>query len=182
MKQPSIDWQAALSAARPLAADGRARALREPQAVDEVMQEVALAAVQSGGAAGRSGEGRAVAVSAGSACSRSSIGASAAGGGDWWDRMPTGAHRPMTGPAASRRSAGLAAGRGAAGAGAAGASQLPRRDAEILLLKYTENWSYHQIAAHLGIGHSAVEARLHRARGADAAGAGGAGCGGGGSR
>ena len=41
---------------------------------------------------------------------------------------------------------------------------LPRRDAEILLLKYTEDWSYHQIAAHLGIGHSAVEARLHRAR------------------
>ena len=42
--------------------------------------------------------------------------------------------------------------------------RLPPRDAEILLLKYTEDWSYHQIAAHLGIGHSAVEARLHRAR------------------
>lgn len=43
-------------------------------------------------------------------------------------------------------------------------SALPRKDAEILLLKYTEGWSYHQIAAHLGVGHSAVEARLHRAR------------------
>ncbi|HUY91047.1 MAG TPA: sigma-70 family RNA polymerase sigma factor [Pirellulales bacterium] len=42
--------------------------------------------------------------------------------------------------------------------------RLPQRDAEILLLKYTEDWSYHEIAAHLGIGHSAVEARLHRAR------------------
>ncbi len=42
--------------------------------------------------------------------------------------------------------------------------RLSPRDAEILLLKYTEEWSYHQIAAHLGIGHSAVEARLHRAR------------------
>jgi len=42
--------------------------------------------------------------------------------------------------------------------------RLPRRDTEILLLKYTENWNYHQIARHLGIGHSAVEARLHRAR------------------
>lgn len=42
--------------------------------------------------------------------------------------------------------------------------RLPRRDAEILLLKYTENWNYHQIARHLGISHSAVEARLHRAR------------------
>lgn len=43
-------------------------------------------------------------------------------------------------------------------------ARLPRRDAEILMLKYTEDWSYHEIAAHLGIGHSAVEARLHRAR------------------
>jgi RNA polymerase sigma-70 factor (ECF subfamily) len=42
--------------------------------------------------------------------------------------------------------------------------RLARRDAEILLLKYTEDWSYHQIADHLGIGHSAVEARLYKAR------------------
>jgi RNA polymerase sigma factor (sigma-70 family) len=41
---------------------------------------------------------------------------------------------------------------------------LAPKDREILLLKYTEDWSYHQLAAHLGIGHSAVEARLHRAR------------------
>ncbi len=38
------------------------------------------------------------------------------------------------------------------------------RDAEILLLKYTEHWSYRDIARHLGVSHSAVEARLHRAR------------------
>ena len=42
--------------------------------------------------------------------------------------------------------------------------RLPRRDREILLLKYTEEWNYRQIAAHLGISQSAVEARLHRAR------------------
>jgi RNA polymerase sigma factor (sigma-70 family) len=42
--------------------------------------------------------------------------------------------------------------------------RLAGRDAEILLLKYSHNWSYHQIAEHLGISHSAVEARLHRAR------------------
>ncbi len=41
---------------------------------------------------------------------------------------------------------------------------LRRGDAEILKLKYAQNWNYHQIATHLGIGHSAVEARLHRAR------------------
>jgi RNA polymerase sigma-70 factor (ECF subfamily) len=42
--------------------------------------------------------------------------------------------------------------------------QLPRRDAEILILKYTEDWSYRQLAEHLGLSTSAVEARLHRAR------------------
>ena len=42
--------------------------------------------------------------------------------------------------------------------------ELPRRDAEILLLKYTEHWSYREIARHLGVSESAVEARLHRAR------------------
>lgn len=41
---------------------------------------------------------------------------------------------------------------------------LPEDDVEILLLKYTEGWSYHQIAAHLDMSHSAVEAKLHRAR------------------
>lgn len=42
--------------------------------------------------------------------------------------------------------------------------RMPARDAEILLLKYIENWSYHQIARQLGLSHAAVEARLHRAR------------------
>jgi RNA polymerase sigma-70 factor (ECF subfamily) len=42
--------------------------------------------------------------------------------------------------------------------------RLPRRDAEILLLKYTEDWTYRQLAGHLGLSRSAVEARLHRAR------------------
>jgi RNA polymerase sigma-70 factor (ECF subfamily) len=43
-------------------------------------------------------------------------------------------------------------------------SRLPQRDAEILLLKYTEDWSYQQLAERLGLSTSAVEARLHRAR------------------
>ncbi len=41
---------------------------------------------------------------------------------------------------------------------------LPRREAEILLLKYTESWSYEQLAQRLGTTESAVESRLHRAR------------------
>ncbi|MFH1268527.1 MAG: sigma-70 region 4 domain-containing protein, partial [Planctomycetota bacterium] len=42
--------------------------------------------------------------------------------------------------------------------------RLPGRDAEILLLKYTEDWSYRELAERLGISRSAVQARLHRAR------------------
>jgi RNA polymerase sigma-70 factor (ECF subfamily) len=42
--------------------------------------------------------------------------------------------------------------------------QLSPRDAEILLLKYTEDWSYRQLAEQMGLSESAVEARLHRAR------------------
>jgi RNA polymerase sigma-70 factor (ECF subfamily) len=42
--------------------------------------------------------------------------------------------------------------------------RLARRDKEILLLKYTEAWSYRQLADYLGITTSAIEARLHRAR------------------
>ena len=41
---------------------------------------------------------------------------------------------------------------------------LPRRESEILLLKYTEDWSYKQLAEHLGTTTSAIESRLHRAR------------------
>jgi len=42
--------------------------------------------------------------------------------------------------------------------------RLPKRDAEILLLKYTEDWSYRELAEHLGTSESAIQTRLHRAR------------------
>jgi len=42
--------------------------------------------------------------------------------------------------------------------------RLPPRDAEMLLLKYGERWSYRQIAVHLGITEKAVDCRLLRAR------------------
>lgn len=41
---------------------------------------------------------------------------------------------------------------------------LPRRDREILLLKYAEDLSYREIGDRLGLSVSAVEARLHRTR------------------
>lgn len=43
-------------------------------------------------------------------------------------------------------------------------ARLSRQDAEVLLLKYSEDWTYRDLATHLGISESAVEARLHRAR------------------
>jgi RNA polymerase sigma-70 factor (ECF subfamily) len=42
--------------------------------------------------------------------------------------------------------------------------QLSERDREVLLLKYEHGWSYRKISQHLGLSESAVEARLHRAR------------------
>ena len=42
--------------------------------------------------------------------------------------------------------------------------RLHAKDAELLMLKYSESWSYHELARHLGVSHSAVETRLHRAR------------------
>lgn len=44
-------------------------------------------------------------------------------------------------------------------------ARVPAGDAEVLMLKYGERWSYRQIAARLGITEKAVDARLMRARG-----------------
>lgn len=43
-------------------------------------------------------------------------------------------------------------------------SQLAGRDAEILMLKYGERWTYRQIAERLNISEKAVDRRLDRAR------------------
>lgn len=42
--------------------------------------------------------------------------------------------------------------------------RLAIRDREILMLKYTENWSYRQLSEHLGVSVSTVEYRLLQAR------------------
>ena len=44
-------------------------------------------------------------------------------------------------------------------------ARLPHRDADVLMLKYAEQWSYRRLAEHFGTTESAIEARLHRARG-----------------
>lgn len=43
-------------------------------------------------------------------------------------------------------------------------ARLRPREVEILRLKYFENWSYRQMAERMGISEKALDARLHRAR------------------
>lgn len=158
----SVDWQAALVCHdRWLRTIALAR-LGEAQAVDEVMQEVALAAVRQ----------------------RAPL-TDPAKVAPWLYRLTVrqallyrrrmGRQRKLTSGYAERVRPSEGDSRSADPLGwlladerrklvRVALKRLPRRDAEILLLKYTEDWSYHDIAAHLGIGHSAVEARLHRAR------------------
>jgi RNA polymerase sigma-70 factor (ECF subfamily) len=43
-------------------------------------------------------------------------------------------------------------------------AELPDLDRQILLLKYTEDWTYQQLAEHLGVSITTIEYRLLRAR------------------
>ncbi len=159
--EPRIDWPAVLeSHDRWLRTVVYAR-VGEPQAVDEVMQEVAMAAVKQQAPISdkekvspwlyrlavihsllyrrKQGRGRKLI-------------------GRYAERIPPTDQDREVDPlswlmAEERREQVRAA-----------VKRLPKRDAEILMLKYTEDWSYRQLAAHLGVTESAVEARLHRAR------------------
>jgi len=163
MNQPAIDWKAALAQHdRWLRTVVLAR-LREPQAVEEVMQEVALAAVKQAAPLAdaakiapwlyRLAVLQALLYRRKCGRRRRLVGrfAEQVERGDW--SRPTSPDPLAWLLAEERRSLVRRA-----------LTQLAPRDAEILLLKYTEDWNYHQIAAHLGISHAAVEARLHRAR------------------
>ena len=159
---PRIDWPAVLASHdRWLRTVVYAR-VGEPQAVDEVMQEVSLAAVRQTGADQRRGKGHPLALPVGS----HAIAAvpPQAGPPPQADRplCPTGTNRPNTTGRTDPLDWLLAKERKEQIRKAM--KQMPKRDAEILLLKYTEDWSYRQLANHLGISESAVEARLHRAR------------------
>jgi RNA polymerase sigma-70 factor (ECF subfamily) len=163
MNQPPIDWPAALAQNdRWLRTVVLAR-LHEPQAVDEVLQEVALAAVRQ---AAPLADASKVAPWLYRLAVRQAL----------LYRRKCGRRRRLVnryaeetthvGPSQNRVLDPLgwllAQERRSLVRRALG--QLPPRDAEMLLLKYTEDWNYHQIAAHLGVSHAAVEARLHRAR------------------
>jgi RNA polymerase sigma factor (sigma-70 family) len=164
MNEPPVDWPAALAQHdRWLRTVALAR-LGEPQAVDEVIQEVALAAVRQAAPLADSSK---VAPWLYRLAVRQSL----------LYRRKCGRQRRLASRYGEQVRAGDAGGR-AEVLDPLGwlladerrvqvrraLAELAPRDAEILLLKYTENWNYHQIAFHLGVSHSAVEARLHRAR------------------
>jgi RNA polymerase sigma factor (sigma-70 family) len=163
MNQPAIDWQAALTQHERWLRTVVLARLREPQAVDEVMQEVALAAVKQ---AAPLADASKVApwlyrlAVLQSLLYRRKCGRRRRMASRFADDVQhtAGGRPPLQDPldwliAEERR-----------GLVRRALAQLAPRDAEILLLKYTENWNYHQIATHLGISHAAVETRLHRAR------------------
>jgi RNA polymerase sigma factor (sigma-70 family) len=159
----AIDWAAALERHGRWLRRVILTRLGERQAVDEVMQEVSLAAVAS----------------------PAPPGADAARVGAWLYRVAvrqtllyrrrSGRRRKLV-DAFARRGGCAEAGDGAddplrwllsaerAGLVRRAIAALPRRDADVLVLKYAEQWSYREIAGHLGTTESAVEARLHRAR------------------
>lgn len=159
---PTIDWQSTLAEHdRWLRTIVLAR-LGEPAAVDEVMQEVSLAAVRQ--AAPLADPGKVAPWLYRLAVTQSLL-----------YRRKQGRRRKLTDAYARRTAPTEADNRQPDPLGwllaeerrrlvRTALARLPRRDAEILLLKYTEDWSYLELADHLGITRSAVQARLHRAR------------------
>ncbi len=154
----TIDWGAALAEhGRWLRTVVRAR-VGEPQAVDEVMQEVSLAAVAA--RPGPAGPEKVAPWLYRTAVRQSLL-----------HRRRLGRHRRLVERFARSAGAGPAPDPLAwlvdderRGRVREAVARLPRRDAELILLKYTEDWSYRDLAAHLGTTESAVESRLHRVR------------------
>lgn len=159
---PKIDWQAALARHdRWLRTVVHAR-LGEPQAVDDVMQEVSLAAVRQ--SAPLEDPSKVAPWLYRLAVTQSLL-----------YRRKQGRRRKLTDNYAQRVRPSEEESRERDPLGwlladerqklvRTALARLPRRDAEILLLKYTEDWSYKELADHLGITPSALQARLHRAR------------------
>jgi RNA polymerase sigma-70 factor (ECF subfamily) len=159
---PKIDWQAVLAQHDRWLRTVVYSRLGEPQAVDDVMQEVSLAAVRQ----------HAPLLDASKVA-------------PWLYRLAVtqtllyrrkqGRRRKLTGNYARQLRPPEEAGRDADPLQwlladerrqlvRTALARLPRRDAEVLLLKYSENWSYRELADHLGISQAALQARLHRAR------------------
>jgi len=157
-----LDWPAILTAHERWLRRVVSARVQEQQAVDEVMQEVALAAVTQ-----RSpllNPGRLVGWLYRLAVRQALIYRRKAGRqralvSRYARRQATGGDDPGLSPLSwlvhdERR-----------GLVQQALSRLPPRDADLLVLKYTEGWSARELAGRLGVKLAAVEARLHRARG-----------------
>ena len=160
MTNPSIDWQTALTQHQRWLRTVALARVQEPQAVEEVMQEVSLAAVRQSApltAPAKVAHWLYRLTVRQALLYRRKCGRRRRLAGRYAEQsqqQSQGAPDPLGWLLAEERR----------GLVRQALAMLAARDAEILLLKYTENWGYHKIAAHLGVTHAAVEARLHRAR------------------
>ncbi len=161
-ERPTVDWSAALAEHERWLRTVVLARVGEPQAVEEVMQEVCLAAVRSQAPLK---DATKVAPWLYQLAVRQSL----------LHRRKQGRRRKLVGRFAERFQPTEADGRTPDPLEwllseerrklvRVAMRQLPDGDAEILLLKYTEGWSYQQIAKHLGVTDTTVESRLHRAR------------------
>ena len=157
-----LDWQAILSAHEHWLRRVVTTRVQERQAVDEVMQEVALAVV-----AQRSPllePGRLVGWLYRLAVRQALIYRRKAGRqraliDRYAHRQGVGIEDPMPSPLSwllhdERRDLVQQA-----------LHRLPPRDADLLIMKYAEGWSARELSERLGVRTAAIEARLHRARG-----------------
>lgn len=162
----TIDWQAEVAKSQQWLRTVIRTRVGEPQAVDEVLQEVLLAAI-------------AQRAPVADPCKLPAWLYRLAVRQTLLYRRKQGRQRKLTGRYAQRLGAGNGNGRHAEGDPLdwlladerrrqvrTALERLAPRDREALLLKYEESWSYRQIAERLGVSESAVESRLHRARGA----------------
>jgi RNA polymerase sigma-70 factor (ECF subfamily) len=158
----TIDWGATLTTHQAWLRRVVAARVGEPQAVDEVMQEVALAAVTQ----------------------RSPL-HNPARAAVWLYRLAvrhvllyrrrTGRHRSLVDRYAARNQPSAIDGSGSPLSWILreerqrivqhALGRLPPRDAELLILKYAEGFGARAIAERLGVAVATVETRLHRARG-----------------
>ena len=158
----AIDWSARLAANQSWLRRVIAARTGEPAAVDEVWQQVALAAIEQRWPLADPAKVGAVAAPAGRDCRRSLLPPGRAGTAVGAEPGPGAGRRGVRGAAADPLALLLRRERLALTREALG--RLPASDAEILMLKYGERWSYRQIAEHLGITEKAVDCRLLRAR------------------
>lgn len=159
----AVDWAAALAEhGRWLRTVVRAR-LGEGQGVDEVMQEVSLAAVAQrsplsdpakvGAWLYRLAVRQSLMYRRAQGRRRKLVGRYAEAAADR-DGLPDGGPDPLAWLMAEERDALVRR----------AVDELPPKDRELMMLKYTEGWTARELADRLGQSPSAVEARLHRVR------------------